>query len=61
MKLALSGRPIATVIDPAVFAPLSQNEADALYVFSDAVIHGAAFRAHRLPLPRRPVGGRERH
>jgi hypothetical protein len=48
MRCAISGRPIASAGEAVVFSAFVANEADSLYRFSDAVVHGDAFRAHPL-------------
>jgi hypothetical protein len=48
MKCAISGRPITTESEAVVFPAFVANEADPLYVFSDAVVRADAFRAHPL-------------
>jgi hypothetical protein len=48
MACVLSGRPINSASEAVMFPPFVANEADPLHVFSDAVIHAEAFRAHPL-------------
>lgn len=45
---ALSGRPIGSVSEAVMFPAFVANEADALFVFSDAVILAEVFRTHPL-------------
>ena len=48
MRCVISGRPIHTAEEAVCFPPFIANEADPLYVFSDAVIHADVFAAHPL-------------
>lgn len=48
MKCAISGRPITTLSEAVVFPAFVANEADPLFVFSDAVVHADVFSAHPL-------------
>ena len=48
MKCAISGRPITDIKEAVVFPAFVSNEGDPLYVFSDAIVHAAAFRTHPL-------------
>ena len=48
MRCAISGRLIESVKEAVAFPPFVANEADPLYVFSDAVVHADVFRTHPL-------------
>lgn len=48
MCCALSGRSIESIDDAVLFPPFILNEADPLFVFSDAVIHRDVFHTHHL-------------
>jgi hypothetical protein len=48
MRCALSGRTVASREELVAFPAFVANEADPLFVFSDAVIHIDAFRQHPL-------------
>lgn len=48
MRCAISGRTINSASEAVAFPPFVANEADPLYVFSDAVVHAEVFRTHPL-------------
>lgn len=48
MRCVISGRTIGSVDDAVMFPPFVSNQADPLFVFSDAVVHAEAFRRHPL-------------
>ncbi len=48
MQCVLSGRTITSVNEAVMFPPFVSNEADELFVFSDAVVHADIFREHPL-------------
>jgi hypothetical protein len=48
MLCPVSGRRIDSAADAVMFGPFVNNEADPLYIFSDAVVHVEAFKNHPL-------------
>src|SRR5947209_13515333 len=48
MPCAVSGRRIDSLAEAVIFGPFISNEADPLYVFSDAGVYVDAFKAHPL-------------
>ena len=48
IRCAISGRSIGSASEAVMFPAFVANEADPLYIFSDAVIHADVFRTHPL-------------
>jgi hypothetical protein len=48
MRCSISGRPIESSEEAVLFPPFTGNEADPLFIFSDAVVHKDVFEKHPL-------------